>query len=105
MSQWDQCQPLKNTDGGKGWCYTRSFHNNSAIIGEWGYCDLRCKSQDQIEDPHFNLASKKHNEMWNEDIFMLDTGSKGHCHTYNPSNKSFARNKGTFYAMLGRYSI
>ena len=38
--------------------------------------------------------------MWSEDIFMLvETGTSGHCHTYNPTTSSLA-DEG-FYAMLG----
>ena len=45
--------------------------------------------------------SKEHSYLWNEDIFMLESFSGGHCHTYNPKNNSFAGNRGQFYAMLG----
>ena len=103
MTLWDQCEPLKNSVGNKGWCYTKTFLNDSAIVGTTGYCDLRCKSQEQIVDPNFNLASKEHNDLWSEHIFMMDAVSHGHCYTYNPKYHSFPRNKGQFYAMLGKY--
>ena len=84
------------------WCYTRKYLNESAILGEWGYCDPSCRSQDHKEKSIYNLASKEHSYLWNEDIFMLESFSGGHCHTtYNRKNNSFAGNRGQFYAMLG----
>ena len=75
------------------------------MTGEWGYCDVLCKSQDLIEYPFFNLASRQHSDLWDEHIFMLYESSSGHCHTYNPANSSFARNRGQFYAFLGRITF
>ena len=101
MTRYESCASDFG-DESKGWCYTKSFQNDSAVTGEWGYCDVRCKSQDLIEHPFFNLASRQHSDLWDEHIFMLYESSSGHCHTYNPANSSFARNRGQFYAFLGR---
>ena len=70
-------------------------------MDQWGYCDPSCRTEN-VDDLHYNLASDYHSDLWSEDIFMLDTGSSGHCHTYNPVNQSFAGNRGQFYATLGK---
>ena len=94
---YDGCLPSGNHDG-KNFCYTRAHPNGSAIRGQWGYCDQNCRQRENSSV--FNLASKEHDAMWSEDIFMLvETGSSGHCHTYNPTTSSLA-DEG-FYAMLG----
>ena len=49
----------------------------------------------------YNLASQEHTDLWSEDIFILDSGSSGHCHAYNPANHSLAKANGGFYALLG----
>ena len=96
---YDHCEPSGNNDDQNfGWCYTRSHLNGSAIRGQWGYCDQNCRQRENSSV--FNLASEEHDAMWSEDIFMLvETGSSGHCHTYNPTTSSLA-DEG-FYAMLG----
>ena len=99
MTRIESCQP-NGGDKSKGWCFTKSLQNDSGLIGEFGYCDLGCTSEN-IEQQYYNLASKDH--LWEEHIFMLDESSSGHCHTYNPGNKSVARNHGQFYAKLGIY--
>ena len=83
-------------------CYTRTHLNSSAILGMWGYCDPSCRGREHQQDASYNLASKVHNDMWSENIFSLNAMSSGHCHTYNPENRSFATNDGGFYAMLGK---
>ena len=61
-------------------------------------CYFSCREKENSSA--FNLASKEHDDMWSEDIFMLvETGTSGHCHTYNPTTSSLA-DEG-FYAMLG----
>ena len=69
-------------------------------MGQWGYCDPSCRGQRENNDK-YNLASHDHNDRWTENIFSLDTGSSGHCHTYNPANDSLAGNLGQFTAFLG----
>ena len=78
------------------WCYTKTYLNDSAIIGEWGYCDPSCNSE-----VHFNLASIENDDLWSEDIFRIQIYSSGHCHTYNPADSSFSGDRGSFYAKLG----
>ena len=78
----------------------RTYLNNSAITGQIADCDPKCKVQ-TMENSKYNLASKDHNDLWKETIFELSVVADGHCHTYNPVNNSFARNRGQFYAMLG----
>ena len=96
-THYDGCLPSGNHDG-KSFCYTRTHLNGSAIRGQWGYCDQNCNGTENCSI--FNLASKEHNDMWSEDIFMLvETGTSGHCHTYNPTTSSLA-DEG-FYALLG----
>ena len=54
---------------------------------------------------NYNLASKDHNDLWSENIFLLDSENAGHCHTYNPVNRSHAGSSGQFYSMLGRLTL
>ena len=108
--RFDQCIPSQdNIDNDDlDWCYTRTHLNNSAIRGQWGYCDPNCKGEglNHENSSMFNLASKEHNDLWSEDIFILASGSSGHCHTYNPKNLSLAKARGGFYSMLGiKYNL
>ena len=91
--------PLGPNHEYQGWCYTRKYLNDSAIIGQWGYCDHSCSGQ--RENAVHNLASQEHSDLWSEGIFSLDESSSGHCHTYNPANDSLAGNLGQFIAFLG----
>ena len=94
---YEQCIPNYDVEE-QFWCYTRKHLNDSAITGKWGYCDPSCQGQN-IEDSKNNLAKMQHSDLWSEDIFLLV--DQGHCHTYNPSYKSYAGARGQFYAMLG----
>ena len=97
---YHECMPLGSDEEYEGWCYTRKYLNDSAIMGQWGYCDPNCRGQSENNNK-YNLASQDHNDHWTEDIFSLDEGSSGHCHTYNPANDSLAGNLGQFAAFLG----
>ena len=90
--QYNKC----GSDISGDWCYTRTYLNDSAIIGEWGYCDPSCNGE-----VHFNLASIENDDLWSEDIFRIQVYSSGHCHTYNPADLSFSGDRGSFYAKLG----
>ena len=104
---YKQCIPSLDVDEEvqyNGWCYTRKHLNDSAIRGQFGYCDSSCrgmKSNTNVLNSVYNLANGEHSDLWNENIFMLKSLSSGHCHTYNPENYSLAGNRGQFYAMLG----
>ena len=76
--------------------------NSSTILGMWGYCDPSCRGREHQQNASYNLASKEHTDLWSENIFSLNAMSSGHCHTYNPENRSFATNDGGLYAMLGK---
>ena len=98
-----ECAPLDSTEEYPGYCFTRKYHNESAIIGQWGYCDPNCRGQE--ENVHHNLASQDHGNLWSEGIYSLDGGSSGHCHTYNPANSSVAGHLGQFHAFLGTGTV
>ena len=91
--------PLGSDEQYRGWCYTRKYLNESGIIGQWGYCNPSCRWKKNNTD--HNLASQEHSNLWSEDIFSLDAGSSGYCHTYNPMNVSLAGHLGQFTAFLG----
>ena len=98
---YHQCAPP--SDGYDGWCYTRSHLNNSAILGQWGYCVPNCSIQTSTQNAAYNLASQEHDDLWSENIVSLEALASGHCHTYNPVNVSFSGNQGQFYTMLGGF--
>ena len=99
----DQCVPSIDAENEYkfGWCYTRKHLNNSAITGDWGYCNESCQISGYIDKYINNLAKQEYNDLWTEDIFMLSFQTSGHCHTYNPPTKSYAGNHEGFYAHLG----
>ena len=101
--RFDQCVPTKDNIDNLYYCDTRTYLNGSAINGQWGYCDPNCKGEglEHENSVMYNLASKEHTNLWSEDIFTLETGYSGHCHTYNPANRSLGKAKGGLYAMLG----
>ena len=74
-------------------------------MGHYGKCDPSCKSQVYNNVTAYNLASDMHKDLWNEHIFSLASLSGGHCHTYNPKNRSLAGHNGQFYAKLGLYKM
>ena len=39
-TEYRGCYNKANTDN--PWCYTKTYHNRSHVIGEWGYCSPRC---------------------------------------------------------------
>ena len=39
-TEYRGCYNKANTD--TPWCYTKTYHNRSHIIGEWGYCSSGC---------------------------------------------------------------
>ena len=41
MTRYESCASDFG-DESKGWCYTKSFKNDSAVTGagEWGYCEI-----------------------------------------------------------------
>ena len=88
----------------EGFCYTRKYLNDSAIMGQWGYCDPSCRGHGVHTEQH-NLASQAHSDLWNEGIYSLDKSSSGHCHTYNPANSSVAGHLGQFHAFLGTGTV
>ena len=79
------------------WCYTRKHLNDSAMTGNWGYCDPSCQGPETKEN--IDNMGIKNSDLWSEDIFLLV--DQGHCHTYNPVYNSYAGARGLFYAMLG----
>ena len=100
---YNECVPYIDDESVFGWCSTRSYFNDSSMVGHYGNCDPGCRSQVYTGNYSFyNLASSAHGHLWGEHIFKLGTESSGHCHTYNPVNESFAENRGQFYALLGK---
>ena len=101
---YHHCVPYKD-DQYSGWCYTRLHQNDSGVRTKSGNCDPSCYDHwDKMGKTNYNLASKDHNELWSENIFLIDSENAGHCHTYNPVNRSHAGSSGQFYSMLGRFS-
>ena len=98
---YHHCVPYKD-DQYSGWCYTRLHQNDSGVRTKSGNCDPSCYNhRNKIGKTNYNLASKDHNDLWSENIFLLDSENAGHCHTYNPVNRSHAGSSGQFYSMLG----
>ena len=84
------------------WCYTRTFPNNSHILGQYGDCGPGCGGLNtSLGTGAWNLAGEQHGEMWGEGVYRLDEESSGHCHTFNPANISYSGYRGQFYALLG----
>ena len=101
---YHHCVPYKD-DQYSGWCYTRLHQNDSGVRTKSGNCDPSCYDHwNKMGKTNYNLASKDHNDLWSENIFLIDSENAGHCHTYNPVNRSHAGSSGQFYSMLGRFS-
>ena len=67
------------------WCATRTYMNMSYVVGHWGYCSPNCNGEVPLSNQsNYNLAHSIYNNMWEEDIYNLETWGEGHCHTYNP---------------------
>ena len=94
---YDQCVSSDKYEF--GWCYTRTYLNDSSVLGKWGNCNTKCHVK--LDQSIYNLASRAHEALWSESIFMLNYKYSGHCHTFDPVNSSYSGYRGQFYAMIG----
>ena len=83
------------------WCAIRTFPNNTAIPGAWGYVREECKSQMPGPSRPENLASSSFESLWNSRLFYLEPWVIGHCHTYTSNDRHPNGKDGHFYAFLG----
>ena len=91
------------TESDTYWCSTRTYQNKSHSLGHFGTCSPRCQAEaSDIVDKKYNLASKEHDHLWDEEIFSLATWDHGHCYTYNPPSKSYSGFSGELYAFLAQ---
>ena len=93
-------------DSIKPWCPTRTYLNSTWIIAEWGYCSESCHHQKmgkiKISKSKSNLETQLHDDIWEERIYYFDGElDSGHCHTYNPGQKSKPGHLGQFFASFG----
>ena len=58
----------ESTDNHNPWCYTRTYHNRSHILGQLGYCSHQCASQavrsvstrvEQSQGPDYALIGRE----------------------------------------------
>ena len=94
---YDQCVSSDKYEF--GWCYTRTYLNDSSVLGKWGNCNTKCHVK--MDQSIYNLASRSHGGLWSDSIFMLNYKYSGHCHTFDPVNSSYSGHRGQFYAMIG----
>ena len=80
------------------WCSTRTHWNNSHITGHFGKCSSHCVENVNHTE---NLASREFESLWAEGFYRIFNDVIGHCHTYNPENRSSAEIDQKFVAFLG----
>ena len=90
-----QCYP----EGSGSWCSTRIHWNDSHITGEFGSCPPNCKTNYNSTK---NLASSEFPLLWDEGFYRLFDDDIGHCHTYNPGQRSSTSPDMRFIALMGK---
>ncbi len=74
----------------------------SYIVDHWGYCSPNCNGEVPLSNQsNYILAHSIYNNMWEEDIYNLETWGEDHCHTYNPPYQSTGGINWQVYALLG----
>ena len=83
---------------------------DTTISGKWGYCSLDCIHQNRTKVDRYtddsNIALPKYDEFWEEKVSFIHYAiGEGHCHTYNPMNRSSPVHNGELYALFIAFSI